>query len=119
MATFVGARVEGICHVYRLDPPDCNRLKHYLPPGRGSKGGYEWGYGGAGPAELAFCLLADVTQDVEVAELLYQRFKWDVVKLLPRAGWVIESEYIEEWMVRQIGERLATDHSDILDLGVN
>lgn len=102
MATFVGVRVDGVTHVYRLDPPDCTRLTHYLPPGRPSKGGFEWGYSGAGPAELAFCLLADVTGDTAVAELLYQRFKFDVVRLLPRAGWVIETDFVEQWLVGQI-----------------
>lgn len=103
MATFVGVRIEGVVHVYRLDPPDCARLKHYLPPGRRSKGGFEWGYSGAGPAELSFCLLADVTQDEDVAEILYQRFKFEVVKFLPRACWVMESEFVEEWLAGQIG----------------
>jgi hypothetical protein len=102
MATFIGVRVEGTCHVYRLDPPICSRLTP--DPKRRDKYpcGLEWGYRGAGPAQLAHSIIKDVTDDLEVTELLYQRFKHDVISVLPRAGWIMESEYVEEWIMRQI-----------------
>lgn len=103
MATYVGVRIDGAVHVYRLDPPDCTRLKHFLATGYRTKGGFEWGYSGAGPAELSIAILADVTQDDDVATMLYQRFKFDVVRMMPRAGFVLESEYVERWLMEQIG----------------
>jgi len=102
MATFVGVRIDGAVHVYRLDPPDCTRLKHHLVAGYRTKGGFEWGYRGAGPAELAIAILHDVCQDDDVAARLYQRFKHDVIAFLPRAGFVMESEYVERWLMEQI-----------------
>lgn len=44
--------------------------------------GVEWGYGGSGPAQLAWALLADATGDVKLASRCYQAFKWAFV-----AGW--------------------------------
>jgi len=102
MATYIGVRVNGDCHVYRLDPPDCSKLSWRLELRSHSPCGLEWGYSGSGPAQLALAIVHDVTQDHEVALLLYQRFKFDVVKLLPRAGWIIESEFVDEWIMRQL-----------------
>lgn len=44
--------------------------------------GFEWGYCGSGPAQLALALLCDALGNDEVAEALYQDFKREVV-----AGW--------------------------------
>lgn len=55
-------------------------LPHHV---RHSPDGYEWGYLGSGPAELARCLLFDATQDWTVTGVLYQDFKEDVVACWP------------------------------------
>lgn len=44
-----------------------------------SPDGFEWGYGGSGPAQLALAILADYLKDDENALRLYQDFKWAVV----------------------------------------
>jgi len=44
--------------------------------------GFEWGYGGSGPAQLALAILCKVLHDDERAVQLYQQFKFRVV-----AGW--------------------------------
>lgn len=49
--------------------------------------GFEWGYCGSGPAQLALAILADHLCDDQAALLYYQRFKWAVVVLLPRRHW--------------------------------
>lgn len=44
--------------------------------------GFEWGYSGSGPAQLALALLLDATRDKEVALKFHQEFKERFV-----AGW--------------------------------
>ncbi|WP_254547336.1 DUF6166 domain-containing protein [Halomarina pelagica] len=47
-----------------------------------SHSGFEWGYGGSGPAQLALALLLDYTDDEEVALAEYMSFKTEVVSQL-------------------------------------
>lgn len=117
MATYIGVRVEGTCHVYRLDPPLCSTVKPNRTLSGCGKGDLEWGYRGAGPASLAITIIYDVTADADVTHLLYQRFKHDVVALLPRAGWIMESECVEEWIMRQIVPPVQPLADGYLDLG--
>src|SRR5213592_2403403 len=49
--------------------------------------GFEWGYGGSGPAQLALALVADALGDDEAALDIYQRLKFRVVGRLPKDGW--------------------------------
>jgi hypothetical protein len=58
--------------------------------------GFEWGYCGSGPAQLALALLADHLADDEEALNLYQRFKWSVVVELPRRRWTLTSRDIDQ-----------------------
>jgi hypothetical protein len=46
--------------------------------------GFEWGYGGSGPAQLALALLADATGDADRARQAHQRFKAEYVARLAR-----------------------------------
>lgn len=57
--------------------------------------GFEWGYGGSGPAQLALALLADALNDAEQALLLYQAFKWKTVALFPTEGWQISKTEVQ------------------------
>jgi hypothetical protein len=45
--------------------------------------GFQWGYGGSGPAQLALAILADHLGDDERALALYQEFKRSVIAKLP------------------------------------
>lgn len=58
--------------------------------------GFEWGYGGSGPAQLALALLADHLDYDEEAVGLHQDFKQAVVARLPFRGWTLTSEQVEE-----------------------
>lgn len=57
--------------------------------------GFEWGYGGSGPAQLALAILADHLSDDEEALNLYQRFKWRIIAELPYKRWTLTSEEID------------------------
>ena len=63
-----------------------------------SPGGFEWGYGGSGPAQLALALLADHTGDDEEAIMLHQDFKHLVVARLPFRGWELTGSQMDPWL---------------------
>ena len=64
--------------------------------------GFEWGYGGSGPAQLALALLADALGDTELAQMHYQDFKRAFVA---RWGdsWSITASEIWGFVVRNAG----------------
>ena len=64
----------------RLTPERSLALVNHSPSG------FEWGYGGSGPAQLALALLLDYTGDEAFALDHYQAFKTEVVSQLDCAG---------------------------------
>jgi hypothetical protein len=64
----------------RLTPERSLALVNHSPSG------FEWGYGGSGPAQLALALLLDYTGDEAFALNHYQEFKTEVVSQLDCAG---------------------------------
>lgn len=59
-----------------LSPGPSQKLYDHLPDG------FQFGYGGSGPAQLALALLLDATTLPHIALAYYQIFKWKYV-----AGW--------------------------------
>ena len=57
--------------------------------------GFDWGYCGSGPAQLALAILADHFDSTDEALELYQRFKWAVIAALPRNGWTFNTQQLE------------------------
>ena len=74
---------DGVAHViilsngFRSLPVRLDLVNH-------SPDGFEWGYGGSGPAQLALALLADALEDDKLADLLHQDFKWRHVASIPQ-----------------------------------
>lgn len=68
-------------------PPPHHPLR--VQPGEPIPTGFEWGYGGSGPAQLALALAADVLGEDEAALDVYQRLKFRVVGRLPADGWTL------------------------------
>jgi len=58
--------------------------------------GFEWGYGGSGPAQLALAILADHLGNDEKALELHQAFKFAVISKLPKNGWILTTDQIRE-----------------------
>lgn len=52
-----------------------------------SPDGFQWGYGGSGPAQLALALCADALNDDERAQRQYQTFKANVVARITGDTW--------------------------------
>jgi hypothetical protein len=65
---------------------------------RHSPTGFEWGYEGSGPAQLALAILLDVGMDVRRAQSLYQDFKRDVVSHFKRDSFTIKDVEVREWI---------------------
>ena len=61
---------------------------------RHSPDGFEWGYAGSGPAQLALALAADALGDDDRARDCYQDFKFKVVARLPADGWTLTAEQV-------------------------
>lgn len=62
--------------------------------------GFEWGYGGSGPADLALSILTDAAGE-PTARTWYQAFKWDVVAQLDREAWELREEEVVGWLAQQ------------------
>ena len=58
--------------------------------------GFEWGYGGSGPAQLALAILADHCGDDRQAFNFHHRFKWAVIAELPRRSWTLTNQEIDQ-----------------------
>jgi hypothetical protein len=70
-----------------------------------SPDGFEWGYGGSGPAQTALAMLADCL-GADIALTCYQPFKFDRIAGLPRE-WVMTEEQIRTWHAQYLAERAA------------
>lgn len=73
-----------------LSPAASQKVRNHSPDG------FNWGYGGSGPAQLALALLLDALRQRSAAVRWYQQFKREVVALLP-AEWVMLKSEVELW----------------------
>jgi len=95
--TYRGTKTErlGTARVIVHEP---GKLDRPLPPRHDlrnhSPDGFQWGYGGSGPAQLALALLCHATDD-EFALAHYHAFKFDVVAGLPDT-WTLDA-----WTIRE------------------
>mgnify|MGYP000734205560 CR=1 FL=1 len=61
-----------------------------------SPSGFQWGYGGSGPAQLSVAVLAHAFGD-EFASEHYQQFKSEVVAKLPENRWTLRTSDLDTW----------------------
>lgn len=66
-----------------------------------SPDGFNWGYGGSGPSQLALALLLHFGVENEAINL-YQRFKWAVIAKLPQADFEISESLITNWLLYRL-----------------
>lgn len=88
----------GDVHVYEGDERQ-RKLPVMLDHVNHSPDGFAWGYGGSGPAQLAYAILFDVTNDADKSQQFYQDYKWAVVARLPRKPWTITAASVNEWLI--------------------
>ncbi len=97
--TKVTAGKRGAYMVTTLHPEPSLKLHNHSPTG------FNWGYGGSGPAQLALALLLDATGDEELAVRGHQDYKQDVISGLPDS-WVITRAEIFVWLAKyELGRR--------------
>ena len=61
--------------------------------------GFEWGYGGSGPAQLALAILVDVTGNARQAVREHQKFKFRVIGRLERdREWTMTDHTVREYL---------------------
>lgn len=96
------------------------QLKHDV---KHSPSGVEWGYGGAGPYDLARSILSDFCRDIKAegwcesnplfrlcnddyfVDNLAGEFLHHVVSVFPRAHWELTQDEIENWILQRSLER--------------
>ena len=96
MKLYKGSRGPAGCEVLVVDGGEPQPLHHVL---RHSPDGFEWGYHGSGPADLALSLLGDASGDEDLAERYYQAFKREIVSELPGEWWTLEAAYVVTWLL--------------------
>ena len=98
---YTGRRCPQGCVVWVIDG---NGERKSLNPRRDlrnhSPTGFEWGYGGSGPAQLALAILAEHLGDDHTALNLYQRFKWACIGSIRSASWSLSGEEIDDCLAQ-------------------
>jgi hypothetical protein len=82
-----------------------NLLKERQDLRNHSPTGFEWGFGGSGPAQLALALLADHLGDDQRALALYHEFRFHVIAALPGSWWKLTSQDIDKALRRMEEKR--------------
>lgn len=108
-------RADGATHVTRFMAGSGSPLDPRLDLRNHSPTGFEWGYGGSGPAQLALALCADALGDDRRALQVYQQFKFAVVENLPKAGWTLTAREVIERVNRLIIDAAASAPQEITD----
>jgi Family of unknown function (DUF6166) len=95
-----GMRVNGQCGVSVYSLGRSTPLDPALDVRRHSPDGFNWGYGGSGPAQLALALLLNVSGDIDTALAFYQRFKAEIIVGLDADDWTLGEGQIRDWLIR-------------------
>ncbi len=106
---YVGARTRQGCQVVKQTDDEETPLDPRLDLWDHSPSGFEWNYGGSGPAQTALAILADATHDDRLAVLLHQDFKREFVARFDREGFELNASAVEEWVAEH---RQGLDLSD-------
>lgn len=100
---YVGMRVEGNTLVtadgVELTPQHSQRRRNHSPAG------FNWGYGGSGPAQLALAILLREGLPDDLAMALYQAFKWRYVARWDQAdNWFLLGDELRKWIHSELTE---------------
>ena len=114
--TYCGHRSISGCRVVVVKP---DHTSYMLDPAYHlavhSPTGFEWGYSGSGPAQLAIAILFDHLKDSPArtkywaeqrAMQFYQDFKFRVIACLPHDYWQIKSLDVEDFLKQMEVEAL-------------
>jgi len=71
---------------------------------RHSPDGFEWGYGGSGPSDLARSIVGDLLKQADPSPADYQRVKTELVATLPEKGGTITEDQVLDVLFDRLGE---------------
>ena len=97
---FVGKRTAHGCLVYYTECGKNIQLPLCIGEVNHSPDGFEWGYGGSGPSQLAYAILHQYSGTM-TASVYYQDFKRDFIQNIHSDEWTIKLEAIDEWIARR------------------
>jgi len=119
MIRYIGVRLELGCRVWRIaEDGKIRALRQSHRSANFPTDAWEWGYGGTGPANLAWALCFDVCEDKEMSTLCHQGVKWLIVSRLAKDSWMLTSAQITDAMDK-VGEEEIDDTGDMIDLDCN
>lgn len=84
----------------RLDPKPSQKVYNHSPDG------FNWGYGGSGPAQLALAILLNFVPK-ETATQLYQGLKWSTVAGWPQGKDLDQHINLREWISIELSDEAA------------
>lgn len=79
-----------------ITPERSQKLYNHSPDG------FEYGYGGSGPSQLALAILLELTDDEAVALRFYHDFKRDCIAILGGYKFEIPIKDIQTWLAPRI-----------------
>src|SRR4051812_14472358 len=87
--------------IVKIDPRVSLAIRNHSPTG------FNWGYEGSGPAQLALALLLDFLEaDGTAAVECYQEFKRSIVASWQKDDWTISGAEIRTWLEDRFYENL-------------
>lgn len=87
-----------------FSPEPSQKLRNHSPDG------FNWGYCGSGPAQLALALLLDATQGEGVSARFYQEFKFEFVANWDD-DWSITKSEILEWVREHVQKPISINEN--------
>jgi hypothetical protein len=78
----------------QLEPEPSQAIRNHSPDG------FNFGFGGSGPSQLALAILLDFTGDAVIAEKYYRKFLWAYVATWGDK-WQITGEEIKAWLIEE------------------
>jgi len=119
MKTYRMSRINGEAIAHVEENGIWEPLPFRLDLANHSPDGFEWGYQGSGPAQLALAILADLYQvpvrerrrtwldETSIAEKFYQEFKTHfIAPAVDEDGWFIQEQEIREWITAKLAEHI-------------
>lgn len=65
--------------------------------------GFEWGYAGSGPSQLALAILLELYGPI-IAKSYYREFKFQFITPANQNGFVLSSDDIDTWLKKVMNE---------------
>jgi uncharacterized protein DUF6166 len=106
MKRYVGARFSFGQRVWVVDGDITRQLDPRFDLRKHSPDGFNWGYGGSGPAQLALAICADALGRDDVAQAVYMDFKRKVIARIDNEEWIMPEEFVQDAIESVLREKI-------------